>query len=85
MNSPLVIRTAKSIADSVLAQQKQDKSRLEEIYVRILDRPPDPKEIDLGLTYVQSLRQRWSEIDEGKAWQSLCHALMASNEFIFVY
>ena len=85
MNSPLVIRTAKSIADSVLAQERQDKTRLQEVYVRILDRPPDPKEIDSGLTYIQSLRRRWSEIDEAKAWQSLCHALMASNEFIYLY
>jgi hypothetical protein len=32
-----------------------------------------------------SLRQKWSRIDEEKAWTSLTHSLMASNEFIFVY
>jgi len=85
MNSPLVNRAAKSIADNILTQEKQDKRRIEEAYIRILDRPPDPKEIDSGLTYMQSLRRKWSEIDELKAWQSLCHALMASNEFIYVY
>jgi len=85
MNSPLVIRAAKSIADSILTQEKQDNRRLEEMYIRVLDRRPDPQEIDSGLTYIQSLRAKWNDIDEGKAWQSFCHALMASNEFVYVY
>ena len=85
MNSPLVIREATHIADSVLKQQRQDKRRVEEIYLRVLDRRPDANEIDSGLTYLANLRQKWNQIDEEKAWTSLTHALMASNEFIFVY
>jgi hypothetical protein len=85
MNSPLVIREAKNVADGVLRQEKQDKRRVEEIYVRVLDRRPDANEIDQGLSYLTSLRHKWSDIDEEKAWTSLTHALMASNEFIFVY
>ena len=38
-----------------------------------------------GLTYLTSLRHKWNQIDEEQAWTSLTHALMASNEFIFVY
>ena len=52
---------------------------------RVLDRRPDANEIDMGLTYLSGLRQKWNQIDEEKAWTSLTHALMASNEFIFVY
>jgi hypothetical protein len=85
MNSPLVIREAENVAESVLKQQKQDKDRIEQIYLRVLDRPADASEIDMGLTYLARLRQKWHEIDEAKAWTSLTHALMASNEFIFVY
>ncbi len=85
MNSPLVIREAKSLTDAVLKQETLDKRRMEEIYLRVLDRRPDGSEIDSGLTYVQSLRHKWSQIDEEKAWTSLTHALMASNEFMFVY
>jgi hypothetical protein len=85
MNSPLVIREATHVADTVLKQQKQDKRRVEEIYLRVLDRRPDANEIDQGLTYLSSLRRKWNDIDEEKAWTSLTHALMASNEFIFVY
>jgi hypothetical protein len=85
MNSPVVIREAKNVADTVLKQEKQDKRRVEEIYLRVLDRRPDANEIDKGLTYLTSFRHKWNQIDEETAWTSLTHALMASNEFIFVY
>jgi len=85
MNSPLVIREANHLTDNVLKQEKLDKRRVEEIYIRVLDRKPDPSEIDRGLTYVASLRQKWNAISEEKAWTSLTHVLMASNEFIFLY
>lgn len=85
MNSPMVIREAHNLATTVMKQQKQDQRRVEEIYLRVLDRRPDAGEIDRGLTYLARLRQKWSSIDEAQAWTSLTHALMASNEFIFVY
>jgi hypothetical protein len=53
--------------------------------LRVLDRRPDANEIDKGLTYMASFRQKWKQIDEETAWTSLTHVLMASNEFIFVY
>lgn len=85
MNSPMVIREAGNLATTVMKQQKLDKRRIEEIYVRVLDRRPDGDEIDRGLTYLARLREKWNTIDDQQAWTSLTHALMASNEFIFVY
>jgi hypothetical protein len=85
MNSPMVIREADHLTVSVLKQEKLDRRRVEEIYLRVLDRRPDANEIDQGLTYLADLRRKWSTIDEEKAWTSFTHVLMASNEFIFVY
>ena len=85
MNSPMVIREAKSLTNSVLKQEQMGNRRMEEIYLRVLGRRPDANETDRGLTYLQSFRRKWNEIDEAKAWTSLTHALMASNEFMFVY
>lgn len=85
MNSPLVQREAKSLSDKILAEQNKDAARIQRAYLSVLDRRAEPGEIDAGLTYIQSLRRKWSEIGESKAWQSFCHALMASNEFIYVY
>jgi len=85
MNSPLVIREARALTAAVMKQEQQDKRRVDALYVRVLDRHADQNEIDKGLTYLQSLRQKWNQIDELKAWTSFTHALMASNEFMFVY
>ena len=85
MNSPMVIREADHLTVSVLKQEKLDRRRVEQIYLRVLDRRPDANEIDQGLTYLADLRRKWSTIDEEKAWTSFTHVLMASNEFIFVY
>ena len=85
MNSPLVIREAKSLSAKVLKEQKQDKLRVEEIYLRVLGRRPDGTEIDTSLSYMQSFRRKWDSIDDAAAWTSFTHALMASNEFMFVY
>jgi hypothetical protein len=85
MNSPMVNREAKNVADAALKQEKQDKRRMQEIYLRVLDRRPDANEIDQGLSYMASFRRKWNQISEEQAWTSLTHALMVSNEFIFVY
>ena len=85
MNSPLVNREAKELAERLMKQDKKETKRVEAAYVAILDRRPAPAEIDAGLTYMQNLRHKWNDIDEAKAWQSFCHALMASNEFLYIY
>ncbi|MEO8052171.1 MAG: DUF1549 domain-containing protein [Acidobacteriota bacterium] len=85
MNSPLVIRQAQAVAEAVLKQEKQDKRRMEALYIRILDRDPSPAEADEGLTLIGNLRRQSNQFDEKKAWQSFSHALMASNEFVYVY
>jgi len=78
MNSPMVIREAKALADRIQNQSNKDSARIEEAYITILNRRPDPTEIDKALSYIHAL-------GEAKGWQSFCHALMASNEFIYVY
>jgi hypothetical protein len=85
MNSPLVLREANNLATKILADTPKDSRRVEEAYARILDRRPTPSEVDAGITYVKSLHAKWPDFDETKSWQSFCHALMASNEFIYVY
>ena len=86
MNSPLVdARSESSGGSGSEGRTTRITRRIEELYLKILDRRPDAGEIDEGLTYIQSLRRKWNDIDEEKAWQSFCHALMASNEFIYVY
>jgi hypothetical protein len=85
MNSPLVIRAARNVVDGILKQEKQDRRRVEDIYLRVLNRRPVATEIDQGLAYLTDIRQKWNQVGEEQAWTSLTHVLMASNEFVFVY
>ena len=83
MNSPLVTRSASGLARSLLSNsQLSDDQRVTEGYLTILGRPPTSDEVRSTLAYV-----RWYQKDTGElklAWQSMLHALMVSNEFIYV-
>jgi len=85
MNSPLVGREAKALSDRIRRQHDNNSRRIEELYLAVLDRRPQPDETDAALTYIAGLQKKWNDIADSKAWESFCHALMASNEFIFVY
>ena len=85
MNSKLVERQASALARTLLSTEKADSRRMDATYIAILGRGPKPREVDAGLTYIQDLRRKWRDIDEQTAWQSFCHALLASNEFVYVY
>ncbi len=84
MNSDFVSERAKNIAKSVLDDAKLDnRARIEQIYVRTLDRKPAAGEIDGAFTFMDSLKQKFNR-GELEAWQSFCHVLLTSNEFIYL-
>ncbi|MCU1328599.1 MAG: Planctomycete cytochrome [Bryobacterales bacterium] len=85
LNSPLVNREAQALAERVMAASKSDQQRVESLYLKILNRKPDAQEIESGMAYVKDLQGKWKDIGPQKAWQSYSHALMASNEFIYIY
>ena len=85
MNSPLV-NPRSQVADRYrIEDRKPDKRRVEEIYLRVL-RPSSRRHRNrYGTRLYEHFRSKWTRYDEENAWTSLTHALMASNEFIFVY
>ncbi len=84
MNSDFVSERAKNIAKSVLDDQKLDnRARIEQIYIRTLDRKPAADEIDGAFTFMDRLKQKFNR-GELEAWQSFCHVLLTSNEFIYL-
>ena len=51
----------------------------------VLSRPTTPDEADRGLSYVSSLTAKMGSAGSRLlSWQSLCHALLAANEFIYL-
>jgi hypothetical protein len=86
MNSEFVAARARNLAQSLLAHADvADGVRLEEAYLRLLNRKPEPREVDAGLTYLVNLRKSFDgSISTLDAWQSFCRILLASNEFMYV-
>jgi hypothetical protein len=83
MNSGFVAERARNLAEQLI--EKQDAAaRVRDAYLRTLNRAPGADEVDRALTYISSVRDKFSEFDELDAWQSYCRILMASNEFIYV-
>ena len=62
-----------------------DAQRIERAYLMVLTRRPDGSEVDTALTYIGGLAKQLGKPDaQLTAWQSLCHVLMSTNEFLYL-
>jgi len=86
MNSQFVLQQAGGLAKRLLDDAGlSDKQRVERAYLTVLTRNPDSQETDAALTYVSDLEKRIGNADAHKtAWQSFCHVLMSTNEFLYL-
>ena len=86
LNSDFLNERAQNAAKSLLDRKEMsDAARIETAYARILNRNPSKDEIDQALNYIAGFKQRFAgEKADQKAWHSLCRALMASNDFVYV-
>ena len=88
MNSPLVIDAAKRLATILRRATVDDETRIQHIYERLLARPPTPAEIGRSLHTLTRLAEiitddeKEPEAVNQKAWQTFCHTILASNEFL---
>jgi hypothetical protein len=85
MNSKFVAERAKVLAQRLLRSGRTDSGRVAEAWVAVLGRPPAAAEADSSLSYLAGFPKQRAN-DEGRlaAWTSLCRALMASNDFMYV-
>lgn len=73
MNHPFVTARAKKLAGQLTGS---DRERVEGLYRKLFGRPATEDEIALGLRFVGT---------RGEAgWEQYCHALLCSNEFVYV-
>ncbi|MCG3160861.1 MAG: hypothetical protein JMDDDDMK_01937 [Acidobacteria bacterium] len=86
LNSEFLNERAQDVAKSLLDKKGlSDASRVETAYARILNRQPAKEEVDQSLKYIEGFKQKFAGENVGqKAWQSLCRALMSSNDFVYV-
>jgi len=84
MNSDFAFERADHLAKELLASAvESDTERLRRAYLRIVNRPPAAAEIDSALSYVRRYAQKYGQ-SEAAGWQSLCHILLASNDFVYL-
>jgi hypothetical protein len=81
-----VIARSEGFAKQLLADASlNDKQRVERAYLSILTRRPEPVEIDEQLSYIDSLEKRLATPEARlTAWQSFCHVLLSTSEFLYV-
>ena len=92
MNGSLVFKETRRMAASLLIQSEiDDKSRVQQAYMRAFGRLPNANETDRALAFVERLEktalgngQLSAEECRLRAWQSFCHTLVASNEFVYL-
>jgi hypothetical protein len=86
MNSQFIAERSKDFAKRLLDDaQLNDKQRVERAYLMALTRRPDAAETDSALSYVANLEKKLPPQDPHlAAWQSLCHVLISTSEFLYL-
>jgi hypothetical protein len=87
MNSRFITEAASGFAKRLLgdAELSGDTARIERAYLMVLTRRPDASEVDEALTYIADLEKKLGSSDaHATAWQSFCHVLMSTNEFLYL-
>jgi len=88
LNSDIVMQAAGSFAERLIADLDNDDLRLTRLYAIAFGRPPTPDERLADLAFLNSVEQAQSnenaDMQRKKAWSTLCHVVLASNEFLYV-
>jgi hypothetical protein len=86
LNSQFVQRQAGGLVKRLLDDAKlTDKQRVEQAYLTVLTRTPEAQEVDGALTYIGELEKRIGTPEAHQAaWQSFCHVLLSTNEFLYL-
>ena len=81
-NSPFVKEMAKQTCQRVLHLSKSPTNRLDGMYRILFSRLPSEEE---KVASLELLNKSSELLDEQSTWETLCHVLMISNDFIYVY
>src|SRR6185295_19744197 len=82
MNNPLVRQQAKAVAESLLKVDERDEDRIRRVWRRLFSRAATDEEIRAVQYHLDRFAKQGAAAPV--AWTNVVHALMASNEFLFV-
>ena len=81
-NNPFVIEQASHFARFITKQSDGDSIRVRSIFHRSFNREPTQKELDQSIEFLRLMKVELNSDD--KAWNSLCQAVLITNEFRYV-
>ena len=88
LNSDIVMQAASSFADRLITDFDNDHDRLTGLYAIAFGRVPTPDELRADQAFLARVKRSQSdERDDARrreAWSTLCHVVLASNEFLYV-
>jgi hypothetical protein len=84
MNSPFVQQCAAAFAARVQPLGEHHAARVAASYRLAFGRRPSDTEISAALAFLAAESQAMIGDPQAAAWTRLCHALLASNEFLYV-
>lgn len=77
LNSPFVMQRGERLAERLFSEHPDDvEARIERAHLLLFARPPTSEELQLGLQFLQQAPEA--------TWAQYTHALLASNEFLFI-
>ena len=85
MNSGLLKERARDLAERALAAGPDETARLDRLWLRVFNRPITDGERQDSAAFLTELRKENPTTmpdSELRCWAELCHALLASNEFL---
>ena len=89
LNSDFVMQAAAGLADRLLADPGDEDQRLERLYMIAFGREPTDRERKSDREFLAVLVKAHSRDAAGQklqrnAWGTLCHVVLAANEFIYL-
>ena len=82
LNSDMIRARATELAKLIRQQWPDSHSRIEALWIRVLNRPVTPSERDDAARFIEGLVFSAGSSDDLSAWIELSHALLSSNEFL---
>ena len=89
LNAPFVKQQAAKLAERLQQHQPaDDRARINHLYLLTVNCPPEDYEIEIALTFLEQCTQDLIAASDATkarsaAWTQLCHAVLASNRFLF--
>ena len=89
LNSDFVMLAAKDFADRLLTESSDENQRLSQLYVIAFGREPTADERQADRVFLAKMAQSQSTKPDSdkrrrQVWATLCHVVLASNEFMYV-